>query len=190
MAPEDDALTLALELARALRDAGISYAIGGALAFGVWAVPRATLDVDINVFVEGPGLNTLAACLDGLGIEARLEQMLEQSESTGLIIVRWRETRIDLFTPSIEFSREAEKTRVELEVGGEAFWFLSREALAVFKLLFYRPKDLADLATLVATQGEKLDAGYVRRWIVEMMGADDERVSRWDRLVASHGTVI
>ena len=52
----------------------------------------------------------------------------------------------------------------------------------MFKLLFFRGKDLVDLERLVAVRGESLDVAYVRRWIVEMMGEDDARVVRWDAL--------
>ncbi len=64
---------------------------------------------------------------------------------------------------SIPFSDEAGQTRVRLvDPDGESVWFLSAEALAVFKLLFFRPKDLADLERLVAVQGRALDRAYVR----------------------------
>ena len=190
MITADDALSIALDLARLLRSHGISYAIGGALAFGVWAEPRATLDVDVNVFVDDADMERLAHCLRAAGIEAEVNSLRQQSEAAGLIVVRWRGLRIDLFTPSIPFSREAERTRVSIERGGEEFWFLSREAIAVFKLLFFRPKDLADLARLVADAGSALDASYVRERIVEMMGDDDERVARWDRIVGSMGRSV
>lgn len=186
----DDALSIALDLARALEDGGVPYAIGGALALGVWAIPRATLDVDINVFVDEASLDRLHRCLAALGIHADLDSLRAQSAASGLIVVKWRGVRVDLFTPSIEFSREAERTRVAVELRGELFWFLSKETLAVFKLLFYRPKDIADVASLVALNAPTFDVAYVRSWIVAMMGDDDERVARWDRIVASSGAEI
>ena len=70
---------------------------------------------------------------------------------------------------------------------GQEAWYLSAEATAVFKLLFFRPKDLVDLARLVVVQGEALDRGYIRRWMVEMMGDDDERIEAWDAILAKHG---
>lgn len=42
----NDPLEAALRIAAAFESAGISYALGGALAYGLWAVPRATVDVD------------------------------------------------------------------------------------------------------------------------------------------------
>ena len=41
------------------------------------------------------------------------------------------------------------------------------------------------LERLVAVRGA-LDRGYVRRWIVDMMGEADERVLRWDALVTRY----
>jgi hypothetical protein len=79
---------------------------------------------------------------------------------------------------------EAARTRTLLtSPDGESVWFLSPEALAVFKLLFFRPKDLVDLERLIAVQGAGLDRAYVRRWIVDMMDESDARVAAWDDLV-------
>lgn len=60
-------------------------------------------------------------------------------------------------------------------------------AVAVFKLLFFRGKDVVDLERLVAVAQDDLDCAYVRRWIGGMMGEDDERVRTWDELVARFG---
>jgi hypothetical protein len=35
---------------------------------------------------------------------------------------------------------------------------------------------------MLATQGPSLDRAYVRRWLGEMVGEEDERVRRWDEL--------
>lgn len=99
----------------------------------------------------------------------------------------WDGMRIDVFVPSIPFSDEAARTTISVTVDGWTGAFLSAEAIAVFKLLFFRPKDVGDLGQLVAVRGPDLDCGYVRRWLVEMMGEDDERVRRWDEIVARYG---
>jgi hypothetical protein len=43
---------LARCLADAFEDASLPYAIGGAIALGFYVPPRATLDVDVNVFMS------------------------------------------------------------------------------------------------------------------------------------------
>ena len=55
-----------------------------------------------------------------------------------------------------------------------------------FKLLFFRGKDVVDLERLVAVRPE-LDRAYVRKWIAEMMGDNDERTSKWDDIVKRFG---
>lgn len=180
-----DPLEAGIALARALDAHGISYALGGALAYGIWGIPRATLDVDINVFLEDRELPRLGQALTRLGIAVDEAQMLHDAASKGLIVVRFGMYRVDLFTPSIAFSREAERTRRQVEIEGEPIQFLSPEALCVFKLLFFRPKDLVDLERLIEVQGAALDVAYVRRELVAMMGEGDERVTRWEQLTRS-----
>lgn len=181
----------AAEAARAIADAlsakGYPHAIGGALALGVAGVPRGTQDVDVNVFVEEGSLPGVIATLADLGIDISVESSIEAARTDGMFIGTWDGMRIDVFVPSIPFSVEAGRTRVTIEVDGWRGMFLSAEAIAVFKLLFFRLKDRADLERLIAVRGERLDRAYIRRWIVEMMGEADERVVAWDEMVARVG---
>ena len=184
MAPET-APEAALLLGRALEAAHVPYALGGALAFGLWGVPRGTLDVDVNVFVEEAELPRVIAAIASLGAGVDARRTAKESAAEGWFSAHWGPFRLDVFLPSIPFAWEAARTarRAPL-LDGEAT-FLSPEAIAVFKLLFFRPKDLVDLERLVAVQGDALDAAYVRARIVDMLGADDPRVVRWDELVAA-----
>ncbi len=175
-------------IAGALESAGLPYAIGGALALAIAGVPRGTADVDINVFVAEHDVPTVIAVLQRLGVEVDLTSAVARAKRDGTFVGRWDGMRIDVFLPSIPFSHEAARTRVRVtDATGWSGWFLSAEALAVFKLLFFRGKDVVDLERLVAVAASRLDHGYVRRWMVEMMGEDDERVRRWDDLVARFG---
>jgi len=185
------AVDAARMLGTALEAAEIPYAIGGALALAIAGVPRGTADVDVNVFVEPARIPDVVATLTTLGVNVDADSAVAHAREDGLLVGRWDGMRIDVFVPSIPFSREAERTRIEItDAQGWRGWFLSAEAIAVFKLLFFRGKDRVDLERLVAVRPD-LDRDYVRRWIVDMMGEDDERTLRWDRIVdelaPSHG---
>jgi hypothetical protein len=179
-----DPPSLATALARALDARGVSYAIGGALAYAFWGIPRATLDVDLNVFVSAEGVDAVFAAL--LDAQVQVEPVAARAaiEKRGMFEARQGPVRVDVFLPSIPFSWEAERTRKRQLLEGQPVWVLSAEAIATFKLLFFRPKDVLDLERLIAVQGDNLDVAYVRRHIVEMMGDDDVRVRRWDELVS------
>ena len=65
MAEPRTAADVARELADVLERRSLPYAIGGAIALGFYATPRATIDVDVNVFVSP--VADLERALSGLG---------------------------------------------------------------------------------------------------------------------------
>jgi hypothetical protein len=186
MKQPEDALAAGLLVAKAFDEAGVPYALGGALAYGQYGIPRATNDVDVNVFVAPEELHRVFEALRTLGITVDDLDAREKAHEEGLFVVWLEPYRIDVFTPSIDFSWEAARTRVRHVFEGIGVWFLAVEALCVFKLLFFRGKDVVDLERLVAVQGEAIDGRYVRERIVAMLGADDPRVETWDRLWKEH----
>ncbi len=187
IAPTLDAFGAARELAHVLESNGVEYAIGGALALGVWSDPRGTLDVDINLFVAQDRAAQVLDVLATAGVLFDRASALRAVESGDSVLGRYHGLRVDLFMPSIPFSWEAGRTRRLVRGPDGELAFLSPEALAVFKLLFFRAKDVVDLEKLVTVQGTDLDTSYVRRWVADMMGEGDERVRTWDRIVAAHG---
>lgn len=188
MVAERSAVEAARQIADVLEARGLSHAIGGALALAIAGVPRGTADVDLNVFVGDDAVDAVVDALLSLAIDVDRTAARACALRDGMFVARWDGMRIDVFLPSIPFSREAEATRVRIaDASGWSGWFLSAEAITVFKLLFFRGKDMVDLERLVAVRGERLDRAYVRRWIVEMMGEDDPRVRRWDEIVARFG---
>lgn len=187
MVAERSAAEAAQALADALDAAKIPYAIGGALALAIAGVPRGTADVDINVFVDQERLADVIAALTSVGVEINTVDATARASRDGMFIGRLDGMRIDVFMPSIPFALEAQRTRIQItDRTGWSGWFLSAEALSVFKLLFFRGKDIVDLERLIAVRPE-LDTGYVRRWIVDMMGEQDDRVRRWDEIVDRFG---
>jgi hypothetical protein len=142
--------------------------------------------VDVNVFVEPAALAPVFAALRTLGVAVDEAGARKRAEDEGMFVTRLADFRVDVFTASIPFSWEAERSRARRTVDGQPVWFLSAEALCVFKLLFFRSKDIVDLERLIAVHGGQLDAGYVRERIVEMVSEEDPRVQTWDRLWREH----
>jgi hypothetical protein len=185
MSTTGDPPDLAVAIALALERRSISYAIGGALAYAFWGIPRATMDVDINVFIELGEVAPVFAALAEVGIAVEPLSARAAISTRGMFESMFGPVRVDVFLPSIPFSWEAERTRKRQLLEGQQVWVLSAEAIATFKLLFFRPKDVLDLERLIAVQGSNLDTAYIRAHIVDMMGEDDVRVRRWDELVAA-----
>jgi hypothetical protein len=175
---------LARLLADALEGAGVPYAVGGALALGVWGFPRATNDVDLDVFVPAGDLDPVFDVLEGAGCELDRTAAQRSAAQRGDFKVRLHAMRIDVFVASIPLYESAARRIRQAPLEGRLAWFLSPEDLAVFKFLFFRTKDILDVERLVAFGGPAFDRQYVRHWLVDLVGQDDDRVQRWDRLTA------
>src|SRR5688572_27733138 len=164
---------VARRLADALEAAAIPYAVGGAIAYGLHAPPRATNDVDLNVFVEPDALPAVFDALEQAGARVDRVAARARAASRGDFVALVDGMRVDVFVPSIPLYAAA-AARVKTGVlMGRPIMVLSAEDLAVFKMLFFRPKDVADVERLVAFQGDALDRRYVRSWLVDLVGEDD-----------------
>jgi len=195
----DYASRIAREVVHLLEAHGMKTAIGGAIAYGIWGITRGTQDADINVFIGEARYAELQRVLEegGLGpVPGRATWSPEERAGfvsrcrDGSVAVAYHgDFRVDVFVPSIPFYDEAERTlKVIRHPSGQLVPVLSAEAICVFKLLFFRPKDLVDLAGLVARQGSALDVGYVRRQLEIMFPGGDERLDEWNRIVRVHGS--
>jgi hypothetical protein len=174
----------AAEIARAVADEldrnGLPYAIGGALALGFYAPPRATVDVDVNIFVPpARGLDRALAVLhqSGFVAEKAADALVRQACSEGQFRGHIDGMRIDVFVPAIAYYGRLAERRRQVPLFGRPLWILGAEDLAVLKLMFNRRKDLADVEALIDAQGPELDRTYVRRALAELVGAEDERLA-------------
>lgn len=193
-----NAAQVALTVMDALERAGLKVAIGGSLALNLWGVPRGTKDADLNVFAAEKDHPKILEVLRSTGCAPTPGSSAWTATDEATFLRRAREgeaavaylgaIRVDVFVPSIDFYREAERTlkRVTLRSGREIS-ALSAEALCVFKALFFREKDLVDLRRLVARQGAALDHAWVREQLVGMFPDGDERLDAWDEIVRRHG---
>lgn len=174
---------VARHLADALEQAGIPYAIGGALALSVWGFPRATHAVDLDLFVSLEALDHALDVLRQAGCLFDRAGVLSSAASRGDFAVRHAGMRVDVFIPSIPVYASAERRVRTAPLLGRQASYLAAEDLAIFKMLFFRTKDLLDVERLLAFGADRFDRGYVRTWLLDLIGTDDERVARWDRLV-------
>jgi hypothetical protein len=177
-----DATEAAVHFASSLEAAKVPYAIGGAIAYGFFGAARGTHDVDINLFVNGDEAGHALRTLIGAGLEIDAALALESAEQRGDARGRFQGLPVDLFFNSVPVhERAAQRTR-RVTLHGVGIQVLSPEDTAVFKMLFFRGKDLVDVERLLGMMTTSLDRPYIRAAIVEMVGEDDYRTRKWDEL--------
>lgn len=170
-----------VELHRAFRDADVPHAFGGALALA-WCTERAraTIDIDVNVFVGADEAQRVYDALPrGVVVNDDDRAAIERDGQTRLW---WDQTPVDIFFNTTPFhAGAANRARVE-DFAGEQVPFLACRDLAVFKTFFNRTKDWADLEEMHAAGS--LDAEAVLGVLALYLGGDDERIGRLRTLVA------
>jgi hypothetical protein len=173
------AVELARTIADALADANLSYAVGGALALAYYAPPRATVDVDLNIFVPPrEGLARVIDVLSSVGFQPDepMAALQRRAETDGQFRGHAHGLRVDVFVPALTFYAELESRRRLVTLAGRPIWILSAEDLVVLKMMFYRRKDLADVEAVMRDQRNKIDRASIRRKLAELVGEDDERL--------------
>jgi hypothetical protein len=172
----------ARQLAAALDSEGCDYAIGGAIALGFWGQPRGTVDVDVTLFLPPEGVSECVRTLQSIGCAFSSDDAIVSLNEHGYCQVEFHGRRLDVFLPLIPFYEEARQRRQVVRLANQRVNVWDAETLCVFKLMFFRLKDLADAEDVLRVQGDRLDIGWVRRQIVEIYGERDPRVVRWDEL--------
>ena len=171
-----------VEIHRALSKAGIPHAFGGALALAYATLdPRGTSDVDVNIFTPASmPERALAALPDGID---QPPGTVETIVRDGQIRLWWDETPIDLFFDYIPLHDEAARNRRTVPFEGEQIPILGPVELAVFKVMFDRTRDWADLEAMA--EAGTVDLAAVKKAVEALAGADDARVPRLDALTGA-----
>lgn len=159
-----------------LVDAKIPYALGGALALAYYADPRATIDIDVNVFVPTERWREVVEALTEIGVSAdRLDP--SALERDGQCRLWWGDNAVDLFFAYDPIHEEMRGQSRRVPFGGVTVSILSPEHLAVCKAMFDRRKDWIDIEQMLIASDD-LDLAEIEKWLVRMAGDSDHRVER------------
>jgi hypothetical protein len=164
-----------LALHRSLEDATLPHAFGGALALA-WCTrqPRATSDIDLNVFATTSATRRVLDSLpsDVVATRTNATELRRDGQSR----LWWDTTPVDVFLSTDLFHDQALE-RVSFEpFAGELVPFLSCADVAVFKAFFDRRRDWADIEDMLVAR--TIDADFVVAVLADRLGSDDARISK------------
>jgi hypothetical protein len=159
----------------ALMSAELPHAFGGAIALAYCTQePRGTRDLDVNVFVDpGRAGEALSALPDPVEFT---DADVAAAVRDGQVRVWWEDTPIDVFLDVHRFHAEAADGVRSVTFEGRTIPVLDCTALVVFKALFDRTKDWADIEEIIAAGALELPRAVV--WLERILGANSHIVSR------------
>ncbi len=181
-------LERAVLLHRSLAAVAIPHALGGALALAYHVQdPRGTNDIDLNVTLDAEDPQPLFDVLpDGLSWTAADVAEVRQS---GQVRLYWPHPDgpptapipVDLFLPQHAFHGVVAGRTELVPMLDTTVPIISATDLTIFKALFSRAKDWADIEELL--RFGRVDVSDVRRWLTELVGPDDARLARLGELL-------
>jgi hypothetical protein len=165
------------DLGRAFAAIAVRWYLFGAQAAILYGAARLSADVDVTVALGNRPVAELVTALEACGFEARVPEPAAFAETTRVLPVVHRPTRMPadviLAGPGLEerFLAHAEARTIEDVVVPVA----SAPDLVVMKVLAGRPQDLEDATAVLRAQGDRLDADRARAMLSELERALDRR---------------
>jgi len=148
----DEVRTVLLDLVDVLETHGIQYLTMGGVAVPIWGIPRATYDVDVTLSADDEGFERFLRLVKENGFE------VDEPFEKGFRDVLAGMQKIRMIRQESAFSR-----RVRARIDGREMWVLGPADLILHKLVAARPKNLADVQSVLAIQGLS-DGDYLRSW--------------------------
>jgi hypothetical protein len=164
-----------LDIHDALTRAQLPHAFGGAIALAYCThEPRATRDLDVNVFVApARAAEALAALPTSVAVS---NADIHTAQREGQVRVWWQDTPIDVFLDIHRFHDEVAQGVRLVPFEGRTIPVLDCTALAVFKALFDRTKDWADIEEMAAAG--TLDLPRAATWVKRLVDTDSPAARR------------
>ena len=175
---------VAAELAKRLDLANCEYALGGAIALAYWSEPRGTVDVDVSLFISAVDPSQTIDVLHRIDADFDADAVRTSIETHGFCRVRFMGRVLDVFLPIAMIYEPGRLRRQRVNIDGYEAMIWDAETLCVFKMMFFRRKDLADLESILLTQGKSLDRSWIEQQLIAMYGQRDPRIGQWRELAA------
>jgi hypothetical protein len=149
------------ELVSALDALGIPYALIGGLAVSVWGEARATLDVDLAVWVEPAEVDATVEALCGR-FQPLSKNPAEFVRATHVLpLTTSHSVRADIVFGILPVEKDIVQRATLMTIAGAAVRVASVEDLILMKSVSERERDLEDARLLLRRFGSKLDRGYL-----------------------------
>ncbi|HKB51688.1 MAG TPA: hypothetical protein VKC63_09680 [Solirubrobacterales bacterium] len=158
-----------------LTEAGLAHAFGGAIALAYCVEePRGTRDLDVNIFVDATEAESVLASLPR-SVRVRKKDIAKVKQD-GQARLDWDGTPIDVFLNNIPLHDAVASAVVWVRLEGRDIPVLDCASLVVFKALFDRTKDWADIEAIAIVTPEDIEGAAAA--IANLVGEDDPALEK------------
>jgi hypothetical protein len=167
----------------ALRAASLAHAFGGAISLAYCVEePRGTRDLDVNIFCDATDAErALAALPAGIPVSAEDVEVVKRDAQTRLF---WDGVPVDVFLNNLPLHEEVAAGIVWVSLEGREIPVLDCASLVVFKSLFNRTKDWADIEAVASAVPK--DVAAAARTVADLVGEEDPSYCRLAEISAAN----
>lgn len=170
----------------------IPYAIGGAFALSHYTVPKNTGDIDINIWIDTK--KELKSIISILHSKSPIK-ILSENEKYEQNIMRffWHDIKIKMYFPTYSLIKNQVRNTIQSGLPHpktlKEVLIISKESLSIFKLWWYRDKDIDDLKMLLFMNND-IDNTFVLQGInslvesriIKSQSNGIEKINIWNKL--------
>jgi hypothetical protein len=160
------------DLVRWLESEHIPGVVVGGVAASILGRPRMTRDIDALVLLEEEYWDKFLTDGAKFGFIPRLTDCLNFAKKSRVLLIRHKPSGIDVDITfgALAFEKEAIARSVWLDMEKIRLPLPAPEDLIVMKAIAHRPRDLADIESILDVH-PKLNLRRVRRWVKEFSRA-------------------
>jgi hypothetical protein len=171
-------LDASLELARALNQFQVRYALIGGVAAGYRTHPRFTRDIDFLLHVPQLVLPPLLEDLKRRGFEFDTLATIREWTEHHMVVLSYHGIRVDWLKSVLPaYVHVLDRATEEIWLN-QPIRIASAEGLILMKLLAFRTQDQVDIENLVAAHEGTLDLDWIRAEWQTVASLDDPRMRR------------
>ena len=160
-----------VEITTILDQLRVPYMLIGGLAVSLWGEPRATLDVDLSLWVEPANLSSTVSALCARITALPKDPLAFAVETRVLPVSSSGGVRVDLVFAALDAEKQAIGRGVPKQVGGKTVMVCSVEDLVLMKLISEREKDWEDARRLLRRFRNSIDGVYLEPRLTQLADA-------------------
>ncbi len=158
-------------IARFLEENHVPYMVIGGVANALWGIARATLDVDVTVWVSETELEALIGKATQ-EFSSRTQDPIPFAKEFRVLPLETRDgMRVDMMFGQLPYERDAIQRALPQVIQGVEVRVCSPEDLILHKVVSERSKDREDVRGVILQQRGRLDRKYLDPKVKSLAGA-------------------
>lgn len=160
-----------IEITAILDELDVPYMLIGGLAVSMWGEPRATLDVDLSLWVEPADFESTVSALCARVAALPKNPLAFATETRVLPVSSSEGVRVDLVFAALDAEKQAIGRATPKQIDGKTVMVGSVEDLLLMKLISEREKDWEDARRLLRRFRDSIDRAYLEPRLTELAEA-------------------